>query len=469
MKKKFRRGGLSMLKLFLQSIEPLKDIYQNDTFSYVFMEIDNKKTMLRGTLHLNVKNNLNLPDQFYSSGIGAGTIYLKDLGLTRENFIEELLSGPINIGFGDLYFPRGPNEKYDFDFHPFHDDGNAMQQRLSVLSIFGDEIGGRYNQKEFDWVLKGANPPYDGMYDLLSQYHAGYLRNKFSLDIVAFAAALIDESSTMAGEKASIKVLCPQVVEKNDISIGYRIINGREVIQRGLFSGDDLKWSSNEFHLQGLKTIDTKKGSIVHAIVSYKGLAQHHRYIGDPSSFQNSRRAIYETFDPACSELRKSIEISRSTKPNQNTFEDAVSAIIWMLGFSCFRIGRIVTDAPDILVGAPDGNYALVEVTTGILKENNKLANLFSRKQAARESLKGSNQDYIKLISIIVTSKKEIEIEAEIDVAEKMGILVIAYENIYSLLDQTALLQDANALFARAESRIASGMERSSVTDGGTF
>ena len=78
----------------------------------------------------------------------------------------------------------------------------------------------------------------------------------------------------------------------------------------------------------------------------------------------------------------------------------------------------------------------MVEVTTGLLRAENKLTNLHERAQAIKRSLVASSNTYVHILPVIVTSKMRTEVEPELEQAEKWGILVITKDDFESSTDK---------------------------------
>ena len=107
-------------------------------------------------------------------------------------------------------------------------------------------------------------------------------------------------------------------------------------------------------------------------------------------------------------------------------------------------------DAADIILCTPNGNFAVVECTTGLLKAENKLPNLHDRSQAVRRNLDASNAEHLRVLPVLVTSKTLEEIRPDIEQAEKLGIHVLTRENIERLAERTIIPHNADQCkFAR--------------------
>ncbi len=447
---------------FLASIEQIQDAYTNDTFSFIALRVLNEYVLIRGTLYLNVQSTSIPLTNFESANIYAGHFRLADVKFSREEFIKSLLLGEVITPRHIVRFPPNSSSKqYGARFDPFHEIANAQQRRMSVLSIFGDENARFLTQPDLDWELRAAPTPYDGLHDLLLEFQPGVLGMVNTVEVIAYEVAAIDLSSAVDGETAHLIIRTALSASQDQVAVGYRIIEKGKVIKRSQINGKSFVWSKLDGGLaRGAAEIKVPPASIVHAIISYHGLAQQHYFFGDPNRFQNPRRAIYEAFDPKCAQLNEILAKARSNRPAQRDFEAAMPWLFWMLGFAPAHIGKVHTDAADFIMAAPNGHIAVAECTVGILKKESKLAKLHARTDAARKSLELSNATHIRVLPVIVTAKTIDEIRPEIEQAEKSGIFVISRELIDQLINRTLYLPNADQIYEEAEKAVAAALER---------
>ena len=134
-------------------------------------------------------------------------------------------------------------------------------------------------------------------------------------------------------------------------------------------------------------------------------------------------------------------------------FEAAIAWLLWMLGFSAIQLGhtkRSNQDAADIVLATPSGHFAVVECTIGLLKSDQKLSLLYERAQAVRRTFDGSKFNHLHVIPVIITAKPRAEIEADLEQAEKLGILVLAREQIDELINRTLTLPNPDQYYEEA-------------------
>jgi len=225
------------------------------------------------------------------------------------------------------------------------------------------------------------------------------------------------------------------------------------VVKRASISGAALSWSDTENFQHGEVKMEVRAGAAVHCVACYADQAQHHWWIADPATAQNPFRAVHQAFDSKLEVLHELISKAQSRGANARDLEVAVSWLLWMLGFSATHIGAApkTSDGPDLIAATPLGNFAVIECTTGILKEDNKLPHLVQRAEKVRETLAASGHQHLRVLPILVTTKTRDEVKADLEQAHKLGVLVATREDFSELINRTLVFPDANRLYAQAE------------------
>jgi len=363
----------------------------------------------------------------------------------------QAIQGTIPTPDGSLLFEGNAPGDYSGQYVPFHEYG--AQSRLSLLSLFGRQAQEYLDQPRLDWELRGAAPPYDGIAELLSEYQLGFLRQAAGIEIAAFAVASIDDPSRVTGETAKIVVKAALNIDSEKVAVGFRLFDQGKVVRRERLSGREFKWSQADGRQVGEIDIAVPRAAVLHCFVSYNGQTQQHYWIWDPDMSQNARRATYEAFDRSLEILKEIVAKAEGKGVNAENFEAGISWLLWLLGFSpaLLSASNRTTDAPDILLCTPAGHYAVVEVTTGLPKTERKMPNLDARAQAVRRMLDASNNKHLRVLPILVTSKYREDIKSELADTEKLGICVIAREDIDALLARTLLPLNPEQLYQDAE------------------
>lgn len=440
---------------FLASIEPTCSAYQDATFTYLGIRDKNKCILVAARIHL-VSNYLDSPPPvFRSETVCVGRVKISETKFDLRSFIQQILSGVVQVHDLNLYFQKPDNGRYNTYHNRFHELGLQDQRRINVLSITASGSWNYLNQPSLDWELMASDTPYNSLNELVSEYSLGPItnyNNNCSVEIIAFNILEIIRTSSIENNKAQVTLSLHHKLEKNNAALGYTILKHGKTVKREKLLGEGLIWETDGSNLSAMVEIDVNDGELIHCIAIYSGVTQHHYWIADSTKTINPRFAAFETFDD---DLRILYEVlnDQTRKKNARDLESAVSWLFWLMGFSPVQIDLPrMQDAPDLIVSTPQGNFAIIECTTGLLKADNKLPNLHSRAQAVVNSLEKSSLNYFKVLPIIVTTKKLKDIEPEIEQAQRHGILVLTREDLIEQAEKLRYryLADADQTFYEA-------------------
>lgn len=429
---------LPEIQSFLTVLGNLDEQLPHSSFNYASVEVEGRHYLLAGRLFINAfpqKDNLEF---FHHGAVRVGRISFKELGLTTKEVISDLLGGflPVN---GGLHFPM-PNPKYKLSYHPAHAAGGQLN-KLAVLQIEGVDRSQIVAPDLLDWEVRGAERPYDNFRELLAEYRLDVQGNNSTFEVVLSQVIEVDHNSRVSGERATIGVYLSRHLPKDGASIGYRVFEKHSVAVRGRVQGKDLTWLDEGDHSIGTAEITVPRAAIVQLVASYNGVAQYSFYVGDPEHAPNDRRAVYETFDADLVLLKEWLFRATVKGVQARDFEAAVSWLLWMLGFSPVLLGLFpkTQEASDIIVVTPRGHYAVVECTLGMLRTENKLATLVRRSGELRERLRAGGNQNLNVLPIMVTTLTREGVAAEIEQAERAGVVVITRETLENALDRTLL------------------------------
>jgi hypothetical protein len=315
-------------------------------------------------------------------------------------------------------------------------------------------------QPDLDWELKASEPPYHSVSELVGEYLLGGLPfgPTNSVEIVAYNVAAVDtQISKIVGEQATIHVRLAKELPKEKLCVGYRILTQGRVSSRSSIPGDMLDWVDEPDFNRGETTFRIPTGAIIDCVASYAGIAQHFWFLLDPDTVQNPRRIAYEVADKNLELLRGIVSKPLRKGDEARDFEAAMAWLFWMLGFSVVQIGhtkRTNQEAADLILSSPAGHFAVVECTTGLLKADQKLSILHERTQTVRRSLDVSQYNHLNVLPVIITPKWRAEIEADLEQAERLGILVLVRENIEEMINRTPILPNPDQLYEEARQAV---------------
>lgn len=440
---------------FFAGIAPWEAAYKHAGLSYFACKHNGDFLLLQVRLFLRIAPS-NVPsNHFQSSNIRVGHYLLSDLDRTAHAIVEDLLSGKLATPHGILRFSPGHADQYSVGYLPFHYEGHQSGMRVSVLTLTGAQCGHLVDQWRLDWELKAAPTPYDNLNELLVEYGLGgySTANLANVELIASPACEVDVSVQIKGITASPAVLLADQLESKKCSLGYRVFQRGKVVSRAMIDGAAMRWESRPYLLRGSADIEIPAGAVLHCFAIYNGTAQHQGWISDPSTVQNPNRAVYEAFDSQLAILRDFLENSQGKGRDARDLEAGVAWLLWMLGFSVAHLGGTAKtqDAPDLVATTPRGNFVVIECTTGLLKADNKLPRLIERAEALRGKLELSGNRHLRVLPVIVSSKSREEVRADLEQAEKLGVLVLTKESLHQAIDRTLVRQDADQIYAEGE------------------
>ena len=402
---------------------------------------------------------------FASKNVKAGHFLLSDVGLSPEQYLERVLQGVCPTPSYNVHFAGNDTGLYGSQYQAFHPDGLARSERISVVTLFGRQLDLQQRMLNLDWELKGASEPYDSLQELYSRFRLGAVRTDVAtVEVAALGVLAVDLSTSIMGTQCEVAVRMSKLGDPKLVGIGYRIISGNQTL-RGRVDTADLEWTAIDGGMQrGATTIAVPNAAVVQAYASYAGTVLHQAWIYDPSTGQNPHRAAYAAFDQNLTIMQDLI--SKPTgRGNARELEAGISWLLWMLGFSPAHLGNTtrLQEAPDIVATTPFGHVIVVECTTGPLKTDNKLSLLVERSETIRERLIASGNQHLKVLSAVVTTKRRIDVRADLEQAERLGVLVITAETLAAALPRTLIRSDADQVFAEGERAVAENLAKYAV------
>ncbi len=442
------------IQRFFSTITPWETAYTEAGLSFLAIRKDGVLNLLRGRLFLNTVPSKIPREQFQTRDVLAGYLPLSELGQSHRDMVSQLAAtGRFTTPVAELVLPVDDQHPLTSHFVPFHQEGLQAGHRLPVLMLFGARIDSYVQQPHIDWELKAAPQPFDTLDELLLEYFLGGSRDeRASIEIAAAEVAAIVYDSKVDGEEASPSIYLAKSLDPNKCNIGYRVFLQGKVVLRGSISGSTLDWSEQENSRLGVGKLKIPSGAVLHCVASYDGFAIHQGWIGDPKNFQNPRRASLEEFDDKLEILRDYLFGEQKTRKEARHFEFGVAWLMWMFGFSVAQAGGTprTADVPDIIATTPKGNIVIVECTTGLLKADNKLAQLVDRTELVKKRITSSGHSHLKLLPVIVTAKTRDEVRADLEQAQRLGVAVMTREDLTAALNRTIVVVDADLIFAQA-------------------
>ena len=445
---------------FFEATQRTLGCYKHSTFSYFAVKHGNDFHLCQGRLRLQWTPTIVKSVAFESPNVRAGICKLDDLNPTPRGFAEALLSGVLRTPQGELLFPPEKDGSYFMYLDLFKSGLAGVQpigKRQLQLIVRGERHYQTVETRELDWELRAARPPFNGLKELCSECLVGPIdASNLQVEMLAANVASLAPDSSICGTNAKLRILLANGLERTEASLGYRITErGGIVSKRGSVSGNELSWTASNGAQCGEATMDVPSGTVLHCIVTFAGEVQHQELLADPSTSQNPVRAVYQVFDHDVSALAKHLDASygKDRKRDARKFEAGVARLLWLLGFNVTHLGGTpnTSDAPDLIASTPQGHFAVIECTTGVLKEDHKLSLLVNHAEGVRKSLAASGHENRRVLAIIVTSKSREEVKADLEQAQKLEVFVVTQETIAGMLKRSLAYPNADELYTEAE------------------
>lgn len=421
------------------------------SFSFLAFKQNDRWEIFRARFTLNLPM-ANLQElEVHTANVRAGFKILAGEDQALERHVEALLGGSIEIGGDTFHFPTRMGGGYGATFIPLHAEGIASQNRVSVLQIVGSEQGGHLAHVPWDWELRAASEPFGTVAELIDALGLPQLPQIGSLfEAVAFNFVAIDNASRVDGTNAHFGVRLCKGLDQENVSVGYKILSPNAPTVRARIDGKNLKWSEVDNVELGEATLEVPTAALIHAHACYAGTAYNSFWFSDPDHSQNPRRASYEASDKGLEKLEAYL---RNAGKQARDLEVAVAWLFWLLGFNPVHLGNLpqMSNAADVLAATPQGHFAVIECTTGVLKADHKLTHLVNRSAAVRAQLAHSNYQQLHVLPVIFTTKTREEVAADLGTARELGVAVITQDEITELLLRTLLLPNADELYAQVE------------------
>jgi hypothetical protein len=432
---------------FQAAIEPWMVGYEHNSFTYVARKQDNAFVIAQAALWLNSTESKTPFRAFETKNLCAEHFKLSDVGKTAQQYITNLHEGKVITPRGERLFPSEHSNHHVARYEPFHPSALQSQSRVNVLQLKGIDQILDNGPSILDWELRGADTPYDTVQELFADYALGGLfTDKITVEVIATSVMGFDgDVSKIEGEIAKIVIRLANTLDVSNAAVGFREITPGKV-NRGKIRGPQFSWSKTDFAQIGTFELKVARAAILHCYAMYNNVAQTHWYITDPTTSQNPRRVMFDSFDTGLGILREFLSRSNVRGQDARDLEVGVAWLFWMLGFNPVQLGLTsrTQDFADLLLVTPNGHASIVQCTTGLLRADNKLPKLVARHSTVRARLDQSNNRHVKLLPIMVSTLTKAELQADLEQAEKLGVGVLSREDLDQLVNRTTLTGNAD-------------------------
>ena len=454
---------------FESLIAPWKVAYCCATNSYVALKLPEGPRLLFGRVVLEpTRTGINQQTfRFETQHIIAARFVTDTTYHDVDSILEKARAGEMPRKDGSVSLLSEDERPLSTYFNPLYHPLVSAGPRLPSLLVRGIA---RHNltvkiadASQLDWELKAAETPFDSLDELLVYCGLPTLRqmgDSTTLEVVAKSPAMIDPGSMIAEGEAMLESRVAVPLDVARLRIGYRVFS-KERVDRGSIGGEMLQWRQEGDVMVGTCRIPVADSSLIQSFLSYAEICLHQWWVTDPKKRLNPRHAIHQVFDEDLELLRRMLLKPEADKPY--VFENAVSTILSVLGFSVSNYGRIpkLQKGPDIIAISPSGHIGVVECTIGLLDESDKLAKLVQRTKLVREKLDGAGYSHLQVQSVIVTPLSRDEVAANLETAGKHPIAVVCKEGLEELLSRVSLPPNPDRLFEDAKALIPNAQQGS--------
>lgn len=443
---------------FWKAIEKALPGYQRASFRYFAVYEGSSFELVAARLMLQGIPTPVPSGHFHSPHVRAGAYREGELQLAPRQVLESLLSGSLTTPRCELLFlPESADRPYSIHASQHSESGARGTVRVRRLGITGARRSFSANNSDLDWELKAANPPFATLQELCDEFSVEFKpQDARSIEVIASNVVEVAECSFVSETRAHLAIHLANGLNREDASLRFRVLVKGKAVKRKSISGKELSWTDADALQLGKFDLEVPPGAAVDCAAVFGGEAQHAWQISDPDVVENPLRAVHEKFDSKLKVLDQLLHNSQGKGDRAREFEVSVSWLFSMLGFRVTHLGgtRQTKEAPDLIAVTPQGHFAVIECTTGLLKEDHKLPHLVERANMVAKSLAASGNGNLRVLPIIITNKTREEAKADIEQAGKLGTFVICRDEFGSLMEQSLPSPDADAFFQTAEEAV---------------
>jgi hypothetical protein len=348
-----------------------------------------------------------------------------------DELLNSLASGELLVG-GKTIIVENANQNPKMNYIFQRVTRPYSQQRLAVGSyaLYLQSWAGIQlidgNNEAFDSSLRSSNPPWDGVSDLLKNFlneSPNFVSSQLTKLVEVIAPIVVNIEKASLNEENEVKVkieVAPSIAQ--DLvalsAIGF-LEDGSQVRLR-----ENKKTTLDQTHFS-IKVAFPRKPFLVYAILTYRGLdIDRAELLGKPRRGINPRLAAFQ-------EEKLDNFLISLTEEKDKLFEDKISLLFHILGFSPGHYGRVNQDLPDILVFPDSDDWMLaVECTEKEIDLKDKLSKLATRTKLLVVAMPG-----VSVYSVVVTKFPRAMInETDKEKAAKERISILTSDDFERLL-----------------------------------
>jgi hypothetical protein len=386
--------------------------------------------------------------------VKKGAIFLGqiDINAATEKELTEIIEnasrGIIKTPEGDITLEK--DSDYSFYSETNHRELWFYQLHLSIVGLSNTNTMS-YDLTEIDNILRLSSPPFDGLKD--AEIFLGLKGNKLnnrnpSINIrISPPVDLIFNECSLCNDEFSLVLHAHHNFNINLLNVALRAVPGLGLKSRFHISSE-LKWDDvNKNVRKGTALIKVKNADSIMAMLMVGNTTVRRQWFLDPNKSRNNRLLAVQHFDQDLKMIRHAV----LETTNSPSFENGISALLFLLGFSpCVQIE---TDSPDIIVQTPSGRIILVECTLKISDFSTKLGKLVDRRGALTKSFEKIGH-MTSISAALVCRLPRDQIAAKADDLASHNAILITQEILNEAFSQVRNHNDPDEMLDKAELEI---------------
>jgi hypothetical protein len=354
------------------------------------------------------------------------------------SIVEKALSGSMTVGGIDIALP--PTESPGFSSGAI--SSSTWFQPLTCQIVGGPASAMIENSGAVDSVLRSGTPPFDGADDLRSWLGlrlptSGYL-STITISVNP-PVDILTERSGFTGDRLRLVLSACKAADRSQVRLACRVVPSAGLEGRKQIAAD-IEWRDiGDSLLEGVVELELPDatGALTMLIVGSDTVRRH--WFLHPTKASNYRYSAVRQFDSDLRMVRHGLFESQESW----RFEAAVSALLFMLGFSATV--QLETNSPDLVVATPAGRIVLVECATRVADLGAKIGKLVDRRGALQKALRAGT-----ITAALVCRLPRDQIAAQSDYVRSMGIVLATAEDLTQGVARAHLLPDADGILTQA-------------------
>jgi hypothetical protein len=381
---------------------------------------------------------------------------------TAAHLVDEAIQGRVAFeNLSSVFFLRGAT--IGLHAYPIRPLGLTADVRLPTCRVTGghkfaplESIGGI---EPADWELRGNDPPYHGLDDLmiaLGLPTSGAMGDLAQLEVqVVPPAIIVGDLCAIRSGRADVRIWASPKLRREDVSVSVKGFprEGRPATARTLDFVRSVHAEGQTYdHLQFEG--DAGDDSALRVFLRVNATAVNQFWIADPSRRLHASLVTAEVFDESLAALDQHLSNTRGDQAER--FEWAVGDLLYLLGFRVLRLGKgtPITDGPDMLALTVSGHVAVVECTVGHPDNKDKVAKVLQRAARVRDKLNKSGFPETRVLPIIATQLPREELRDAHADSLRRGALIVDKEALTDLRQRVKFPQNSDQLFNEGVSAV---------------